>query len=788
MRVVLISHCNLLGNSAMHVFSMAEELKQIGHDVVMLLPDSLQSAERHRKAEWPIRLYADALEGDLPFKGGGRAEIVHAWSPREHVRKVTEALASKEGCPYIVHMEDNEEQIVNDELKEGDFETLARLAPLYQDVLISDYRSHPLRYREFIQRAAGYTCLIDRLLEFCPPSVESVMFWPGFDPEYETLPSDVRTLRRSHKINDDEAVIFYSGNVHHSIVGDVRKLYLAVAGLRALGRSVKIIRTGWDFADLALPNDPAIAACRVELGFVDRAEMPSLLAMSDILVQPGRPDSFNDYRFPSKLTEYLVSGRPVVLPNSNIGLALEDERHVLKLHDGSLAELTEKIRMLLDDRNLRARLGAESKAFALKNLRWSRAAKIASDLYETVHARYSSKGVAHKAFEQSEKPASNTLEDHPVKLVAFYLPQFHPIPENDKWWGKGFTEWTNVSRAKPQMFGHRHPRLPTELGYYDLRVADVMHEQAKLARDYGIGGFCFYVYWFEGRRLLEKPVDIWRERGPDFPYCICWANENWSRRWDGSEADVLMSQDYATGFEERFIKDMLPILTDPRYIKVQGAPVLAIYRVSEFPNPVASADAFRVAAAKFGIPDIHMVMIQSFGLRDPRPYGFDAAVEFSPPHVDRLLLSPERVGGVYPTFKGYVEDYIGVASASINAPSTDFVRYRGCFPIWDNTARRRERGHVFLNDSPKAYGQWLRFLVNEAMTRKAEVEPLVFINAWNEWAEGTYLEPDEHLGRSLLEITRAALAHGVADYMQGGASADRERAFTNFVARLPKSI
>jgi lipopolysaccharide biosynthesis protein len=276
------------------------------------------------------------------------------------------------------------------------------------------------------------------------------------------------------------------------------------------------------------------------------------------------------------------------------------------------------------------------------------------------------------------------------------------------------------------------------------------------------------------------------ETGPRFPFCICWANENWSRRWDGSENDVIVSQDYAPGFEERFIIDMLPSLKDPRYIRVRGAPLLAIYRVNHFPDPLASAIAFRRAAAKHGLPEIHLVAIQALGLTDPRPYGFDAAVEFSPPHVARLLLDPQRIGGVDENFMGYIEDYVGVATQSINARPTDYVRYRGCFPMWDNTARRGASGHIFVNCSPKAYAQWLRFLVHEAMLRREQTEPLVFVNAWNEWAEGAYLEPDEHYGRALLEITRTAVAHGVADYAEGGSNPERERKFTGLVARLPR--
>jgi len=373
----------------------------------------------------------------------------------------------------------------------------------------------------------------------------------------------------------------------------------------------------------------------------------------------------------------------------------------------------------------------------------------------------------------------------PVKLIAFYLPQFHPIPENDKWWGKGFTEWTNVVRGIRNFRYHQQPRLPTELGFYDLRVEETLHKQVELANAYGIHGFCFYYYWFNGKRLLERPLDLWLgKQAPRFPFCICWANENWSRRWDGSESEILIGQTYDEGSALRFITDVLPILEDPRYIRVDGAPLLLVYRASELKNPVGVAQMWRDAARQNGIDRLHLCAVQSFGISDPRYYGLDSAIEFSPPHVDRMLVDPKRVHGTNPDFEGYLEDYISVAMRSINHFPVDYVRYRGLFPRWDNTARRKTKGHVFINDSAKAYGQWLRFLVREAMFRRKQQEPLIFINAWNEWAEGTYLEPDETYGRALLEVTYDALCEGIIDHVHGP-TPEREREFTRRVSREP---
>ena len=205
-----------------------------------------------------------------------------------------------------------------------------------------------------------------------------------------------------------------------------------------------------------------------------------------------------------------------------------------------------------------------------------------------------------------------------MKLIAFYLPQFHPIPENDKWWGAGFTEWTNVRRSKPNFAGHVQPNLPTELGFYDLRDAEVMQKQAKLAREHGIFGFCYYYYWFNGKRLLETPVDRMLASGqPDFPFCLCWANENWTRRWDGQESEVLMHQEYSDAADEQFIRDILPFLRDRRYIRVNGKPLLMVYRVDKLPDAKQTAERWRRVATSNGLPGLHLTAVQSFGIVDP---------------------------------------------------------------------------------------------------------------------------------------------------------------------------
>jgi lipopolysaccharide biosynthesis protein len=294
-----------------------------------------------------------------------------------------------------------------------------------------------------------------------------------------------------------------------------------------------------------------------------------------------------------------------------------------------------------------------------------------------------------------------------------------------------------------------------------------MHQQVALAKANGIDGFCFYYYWFAGKLLLEKPLNNWlTQETPDFPFCICWANENWTRRWDGGDDDILMEQVYSHDNDERFIKDVLPFLKDFRYIRVNGAPLLLVYRVDLLPDSVKTVETWRRICREEGVPEIHLAAVQSFGINDPRPYGFDAAVEF-PPHNTRSLLDPVRVPGVAPDFVGHLEDYIAVMADLINKPDVDYIRYRGIMPAWDNTARRGNRAHILINESPRAYSQWLRYLTREALKRAETKETLIFINAWNEWAESTYLEPDTYNGDALLRATMAGKTQGWTDHIRG---------------------
>ncbi|HWW60587.1 MAG TPA: glycoside hydrolase family 99-like domain-containing protein, partial [Thermoanaerobaculia bacterium] len=343
-----------------------------------------------------------------------------------------------------------------------------------------------------------------------------------------------------------------------------------------------------------------------------------------------------------------------------------------------------------------------------------------------------------------------------VKAIAFYLPQFHAIPENDRWWGKGYTEWSRVARARPLFEGHYQPHLPERLGYYDLRLAETRERQAELARAHGIHGFCYHYYWFAGKRLLERPLDeVLASGAPDFPFCVCWANESWTRRWDGSEKRVLMQQAYSPELDRTFLEDLVPLLSDPRYIRVDGKPMLIVYRASDLPEPWATTRRWREVARVHGIPDLHLVAARTLSLGDPRPLGFDAAVEF-PPHGRDLFDMRVSKPGIDPKFEGNFAEYKTVVERRIADPAVPYRLYRTAMPGWDNTARLGMRATLFHGATPELYETWMRALVEQArLTDRAH--RYVFVNGWNEWAEGAHLEPDQKFGMGWLEATARAL-------------------------------
>jgi len=358
------------------------------------------------------------------------------------------------------------------------------------------------------------------------------------------------------------------------------------------------------------------------------------------------------------------------------------------------------------------------------------------------------------------------------KLIAFHLPQYHPIPENDEWWGRGFTEWRNVASATALFPDHYQPHIPGELGYYDLRLPEVRQQQADMAKKYGIHGFCYYHYWFSGKQLLHRPVtEILSSGRPDFPFCLCWANENWTRRWDGQDHEVLISQKYSTEDDEAHFMTLLPYFKDPRYIRIQNKPLFIVYRASRLIDSFTTTSLWRRLAHLHGLEGLYLVKVESFQTernRIPQQDGFDAALDFQPdwsalpapmePPFHWKILNQLGLTRSHPFRDNQVFDYSEVVAAMLNRPSVPYTRFPCVTPAWDNTARRRNGGATVIQGStPDTYGYWLRSVLADQQTLQRLPEPIVFINAWNEWAEGNHLEPDLKWGNEYLRTTLASI-------------------------------
>jgi lipopolysaccharide biosynthesis protein len=381
-----------------------------------------------------------------------------------------------------------------------------------------------------------------------------------------------------------------------------------------------------------------------------------------------------------------------------------------------------------------------------------------------------------------------------ARLIAFYLPQFHPIPENDEWWGKGFTEWTNVSKAKPLFPGHYQPRLPADLGFYDLRVPEVRAAQAELARGAGVEGFCYWHYWFAGRRVLERPFNEVVSSGkPDFPFCLAWANDTWRGHWYGAEKRTLIEQTYPGPEDhERHFHALLPAFLDRRYIRVHDRPLFAIFRPKALPETKAFIDQWQSLAARNGLKGIHFVAhLFDHEIDFPwRDVGYSGAVMTNELKVMRrriwqiaqekfrvLKSDPDgagKVGGplgilsstahlgrrrVLQRLFGWpdgVHDYQNAMLFFKSQAALDLGCYPSVVPGWDNTARAGPKGIVLHGSTPELFGVHLREILDSVADRPAE-DRIVFVKSWNEWAEGNYLEPDRKFGHGYLDAVRSAL-------------------------------
>jgi lipopolysaccharide biosynthesis protein len=384
-----------------------------------------------------------------------------------------------------------------------------------------------------------------------------------------------------------------------------------------------------------------------------------------------------------------------------------------------------------------------------------------------------------------------------ARLIAFYLPQFHPIPENDEWWGKGFTEWTNVAKARPLFHGHYQPHMPADLGFYDLRVPETRQAQADLARRAGIEGFCYWHYWFAGKRLLERPFnEVLNSGEPDFPFCLGWANQTWSGIWHGSPKKILIEQIYPGPEDhERHFYTNLPAFQDPRYIRVDGRPLFLIHSPEELPKTEAFFEQWQKLALKNDLPGIHFVANLFHGRPDfnPDQLGYDAVTICNPSRIRwgskfeiamvRLNMASSngnkpaglqskifaaidaykrKVVGKYHKLRGYPTYVYDYADAMLFFQEADLpykTVYPSVIPNWDNSPRSGSRATILTNSTPELFRRHLRDALNQAAALPAE-RRIVFVKSWNEWAEGNYLEPDLKFGHQYLDVVREEVLAG----------------------------
>ena len=368
------------------------------------------------------------------------------------------------------------------------------------------------------------------------------------------------------------------------------------------------------------------------------------------------------------------------------------------------------------------------------------------------------------------KISSQSSNEKRARLLAFYLPQFHPIPENDEWWGKGFTEWTNVTKAKPLFRGHEQPKLPSELGFYDLRVPETREAQAALAKDHGIEGFCYWHYWFSGKRLLERPFnEVLKSGKPNFPFCLAWANATWAGIWHGAPDKILIKQEYPgkKDYEEHFYA-LLGAFQDDRYIIVDGKPVFILFRPQDLPDPIEFTDLWRNLAVKSGLKGIYFIGIQT-QMWNPVDCGFDACC------VDYFSTTRRQIDNLHRSFLSKVfkqisgKDFKDVVQSWFSKPAVysykDIIKnafhtgqyndfqYPCLIPNWDNTPRSNNNGVIFEGARPDLFKTHLKKALSLIENRTSD-KKVVFIKSWNEWAEGNILEPDQRFGRRYLEVIK----------------------------------
>jgi glycosyltransferase involved in cell wall biosynthesis len=587
---------------------------------------------------------------------------------------------------------------------------------------------------------------------------------------YKDLPEPVRDFHKRHDLiyvgacahsPNRDALAWFCGEIFPLIQKQVPDIALNVVGADPP-------------AEIASLNSESIRI----LGRVSEQQLKDLYENVRMMVVPLRFGA----GVKGKVIEALANGLPIV--STSIGLeGIKGIDCVASPRDNP-ADFAAAVVGLYTDTGKLAELSRSGSNFIAEHFTVEKTAALMN--------RILSVSTQEAAPRIREKAAAGDRQAAP-RLIAFYLPQYHTIPENDEWWGKGFTEWQNVSRAQPLFSGHYQPHVPADLGYYDLRRQETQIAQAELARKYAIEGFCYYHYWFNGKRLLDHPLQQMITSGkPDFPFCMCWANENWTRRWDGEDKSILMKQVYSEEDDRKHIRALLPVFEDKRYIRVNGKPLFLVYRTENLPDPARTAEIWREEARKAGIGELFLCRVESIGQCDPRAINFDAAVEFAPDWSNCgpvLKVDAELPGDAGTSLKEvrkhhYLHSYQTLADSMMAKEIPGYKWFRCVTPSWDNSARRDKGANIFLGSTPRIYQDWLSQTIAGTNNRLYGQERIVFVNAWNEWAEGCHLEPDQKFGHGYLAATR----HALEDYLPDAAPPIPGSSNDGQVNRLTKEL
>ncbi len=726
MNIIFVAPCDFLGNSAFHIFALAQQLVKRNHDCLVLTPGDPSTVWLHGSPTFRVGGQSATYDNPRPvFTDGRTADIVHAWTPREHVRRLTEVLVEANDCPYVVHMEDHEEQILVDAFKGVPAAELQNLPNEVLDAVIGSDMFHPRRGRALIAEASGFTCVTNSLLSFAPEGTPSAAFYPGYDVEFSAEISNRKSIRHTIGLTDDETAVLFAGNTHRSIFDDVSALYLAIGLLQRRGRKVRLVRTGRDAVDLGWTAQELNQLGVIDLGFVPRQRMPEIMQACDILVQPGQINTFNRHRFPSKLPEFLATGHPTILPDCNLGFDLVDGVNAIKLKVGDANDIANCIERIFELPDRGRSIGSAGREFATNHLTWEAAATIVEEIHRDA--------VAH-----DRKPPSFSIApagDLPIRTIAFYTG--YPQANQPRDWN-----WNDVVGAERQFPTHRQPRIPGDLGFYDWRLPDTLHLQAQAAKAAGISAFCYRLTGSEEDAGVLNAI----ASGPDFPFCFLLSGVG------AITPDAVNSA-------------LVELWRDKRHIAFNHAPLLVIDGAAAIPDPIPVVLALRCAARKRGIARLHVVWLQSSAQENCAGWGLDAIITAPFRIGDHRFLDRNAFTDPGSVFKGVLRDYIGTALSFQAHLAEGIPTYAAVMPGWDTTPVE-DPPQIFLNDSINAYRYWLGREARRSFEIREQQPPVIFIHAWNDWAHGAYLEPEQGSSPQKLSATRLGLCDGVADYLK----------------------